>query len=97
MKGRICLLLYIIACHSCVNEKTHVNQIIDEISIYDNQVKDTSSSIDVDNKKSLHETIKEHGFNSIKDLGKLLGFLKSKYPGQMDMQIVAEKAKKNLQ
>ena len=57
MKGRICLLLYIIACHSCVNEKTHVNQIMDEISIYDNQVKDTSSSIDVDNKKSLHETI----------------------------------------
>ena len=41
----------------------------------------------------LHETIKEHGFNSIKDLGKLLGFLKSKYPGQLDMQTVAEKAK----
>ena len=41
----------------------------------------------------LHETIKEHGFKSIKDLGKLLGFLKSKYPGQLDMQTVAEKAK----
>ena len=41
----------------------------------------------------IHETIKEHGFNSIKDLGKLLGFLKSKYPGQLDMQTVAEKAK----
>ena len=41
----------------------------------------------------LHETIKEHGFTSIKDLGKLLGFLKSKYPGQLDMQAVAEKAK----
>ena len=53
MKGRICLLLYIIACHSCVNEKTHVNQIMDEISIYDNQVKDTSSSTDIDN-KNLH-------------------------------------------
>ena len=45
----------------------------------------------------LHETIQEHGFNSIKDLGKLLGFLKNKYPGQLDMQMVAEKAKKNLQ
>ena len=45
----------------------------------------------------LHETIKEHGFKSVKDLGKLLGFLKSKYPGQLDMQTVAEKAKKNLQ
>ena len=41
----------------------------------------------------LQETIKEHGFKSIKDLGKLLGFLKSKYPGQLDMQTVAEKAK----
>mgnify|MGYP001444366531 CR=1 FL=1 len=45
----------------------------------------------------LRETVKEHGFDSIKDLGKLLGLLKSKYPGQLDMQIVAEKAKKNLQ
>ena len=52
----------------------------------------TSEELD----KILHETIQEHGFKSIKDLGKLLGFLKSKYPGQLDMQIVAEKAKKNL-
>ena len=43
--------------------------------------------------KILSETIKEHGFKSIKDLGKLLGVLKSKYPGQLDMQTVAEKAK----
>ena len=57
MKGRICLLLYIITCHSCLNEKTHVNQIIDEISIYENQDKETSNSIDVDNKKSSHEII----------------------------------------
>ena len=27
-----------------------MNQIMDEISIYDNQAKDTSSSIDIDNK-----------------------------------------------
>ncbi len=49
----------------------------------------TSNELD----KILQETIKEHGFKSIKDLGKLLGFLKSKYPGQLDMQTVAEKAK----
>lgn len=49
----------------------------------------TSNELD----KILSETIKEHGFKSIKDLGKLLGFLKSKYPGQLDMQTVAEKAK----
>jgi len=49
----------------------------------------TSSELD----NILQETIKEHGFTSIKDLGKLLGFLKIKYPGQLDMQTVAEKAK----
>tara|TARA_B100000963_G_C22586469_1_gene653355 strand:- start:842 stop:1303 length:462 start_codon:yes stop_codon:yes gene_type:complete len=45
----------------------------------------------------LKETINELGCNSIKDLGRLIGFLKNKYPGQLDMQKVAEKAKKNLQ
>ncbi len=45
----------------------------------------------------LKDTINELGCTSIKDLGKLLGFLKNKYPGQLDMQKVAEKAKKNLQ
>ena len=43
------------------------------------------------------ESIKELDCSSIKDLGKLISFLKSKYPGQLDMQEVAEKAKKNLQ
>ncbi len=42
----------------------------------------------------LNETIQELSCNSIKDLGKLLGHLKKKYPGQLDMQMVAEKAKK---
>jgi len=45
----------------------------------------------------LKSAIKELGCFSIKDLGKLIQFLKSKYPGQLDMQEVAEKAKKNLQ
>ena len=45
----------------------------------------------------LKDTINELGCTSIKDLGKLIGFLKNKYPGQLDMQKVAEKAKKNLQ
>lgn len=45
----------------------------------------------------LNETIKELSFESIKDLGKLIGYLKQKYPGQLDMQKVAEKAKKSLQ
>ena len=45
----------------------------------------------------LVESIKELDCKSIKDLGKLISFLKTKYPGQLDMQEVAEKAKKNLQ
>ena len=45
----------------------------------------------------LNETIKELSCESIKDLGKLIGYLKQKYPGQLDMQKVAEKAKKSLQ
>ena len=45
----------------------------------------------------LVESIKELDCRSIKDLGRLISFLKNKYPGQLDMQEVAEKAKKNLQ
>ena len=66
-----------------------------EIEIINSFLPHQITSNELDN--ILHETIKEHGFKSVKDLGKLLGFLKSKYPGQLDMQIVAEKAKKNLQ
>ena len=66
-----------------------------EIEIINSFLPHQITSNELDN--ILHETIKEQGFNSIKDLGKLLGLLKSKYPGQLDMQIVAEKAKKNLQ
>ncbi len=53
----------------------------------------TSGELD----KILNESIEELGCKSIKDLGKLIHFLKSKFPGQLDMQEVAEKAKKNLQ
>ena len=62
-----------------------------EIEIINSFLPHQITSNELDN--ILQETIKEHGFKSIKDLGKLLGFLKSKYPGQLDMQTVAEKAK----
>ena len=62
-----------------------------EIEIIQSFLPHQITSNELDN--IIHETIKEHGFNSIKDLGKLLGLLKSKYPGQLDMQTVAEKAK----
>lgn len=53
----------------------------------------TSDELD----KILVEAINELECSSIKDLGKLISFLKNKYPGQLDMQEVANKAKKNLQ
>ena len=53
----------------------------------------TSEELD----RILKENIEELGCKSIKDLGNLLGHLKKRYPGQLDMQEVAEKAKKNLQ
>ena len=62
-----------------------------EIEIINSFLPHQITSNELDN--ILHETIKEHGFKSVKDLGKLLGFLKSKYPGQLDMQTVAEQAK----
>ena len=46
--------------------------------------------------KIIIKTISELDCLSIKDLGKLISFLKSEYPGQIDMKEVAGLAKKNL-
>ena len=46
--------------------------------------------------KIIIQSISEIGCSSIKDLGKLMIFLKNEYPGQIDMKEVAELAKKNL-
>ena len=50
----------------------------------------------VDLEKIIKETVLELNCDSIKDLGKLIKFLKDKYPGQLDMKEVADIAKKNL-
>ena len=42
------------------------------------------------------DTVKELDCKSIKDLGKLISFLKEKFPGQLDMKEVAVLAKKIL-
>ena len=44
----------------------------------------------------LLKTIDEIGCSSVKDLGKLIGYLKNEYPGQINMKEVADLAKKNL-
>ena len=48
-------------------------------------------------KKIIKDVTKELECISIKDLGKLISFLKEKYPGQLDMKEVAIIAKKILQ
>ena len=55
MKGIIYLLLCIIPCHSCFNEEAEVNQIMDKISNYENQVEDTLIPIEIDQKSSNEE------------------------------------------
>ncbi len=47
-------------------------------------------------RKLIEKSIDELECKSIKDLGKLISFLKGKYPGQIDMKEVADLAKKNL-
>ena len=49
-----------------------------------------------DLEKIIKDAVIELNCDSIKDLGKLIKFLKDKYPGQLDMKEVAEIAKKNL-
>ena len=46
--------------------------------------------------KIIIKSISELDCSSIKDLGKLINFLKGEYPGQIDMKVVADLAKKNL-
>ena len=46
--------------------------------------------------KIIIKSISEIDCSSIKDLGKLINFLKDEYPGQIDMKEVADLAKKNL-
>ena len=46
--------------------------------------------------KIIIKSISEIDCSSIKDLGKLINFLKDEYPGQIDMKEVANLAKKNL-
>ena len=46
--------------------------------------------------KIIIKSISEIDCSSIKDLGKLISFLKNEYPGQIDMKEVADLAKKIL-
>ena len=63
-----------------------------KLSIPSYLIRSTSSKLE----ELILKSIEEIGCSSIKDLGKLISFLKAEYPGQMDMKEVADLAKKNL-
>ena len=65
-----------------------------EIEIINSFLPDQISSSKLE--ELILKSIEEIGCSSIKDLGKLISFLKAEYPGQMDMKEVADLAKKNL-
>ena len=71
-------------------------------------IKNEQSEIDVINEylpkqKSEHETItivneliKKHNFEDLKDMGRLIGYIKKDYPGEVDMGLVGKIAKSKL-
>jgi len=71
-------------------------------------IKSEQSEIDIineylPNQKSVEETeiiidnlIKTHNLENLKDMGKLMGFVKKDYPGEVDMGIVGKIAKSKL-
>ncbi len=71
-------------------------------------IKNEQSEIDIinqylPNQKSEEETeiivddlIKIHNLENLKDMGKLMGFIKKNYPGEVDMGLVGKIAKSKL-
>ena len=41
--------------------------------------------------------IKKHNLENLKDMGKLMGFIKKDYPGEVDMGLVGKIAKSKLE
>ena len=44
----------------------------------------------------VHDLIKKHNLENLKDMGKLMGFVKKDYPGEVDMGLVGKIAKSKL-
>ena len=74
----------------------------------DDLIKNEQNEIDIinqylPNQKSEEETeaivdnmIKTHNLENLKDMGKLMGFIKKEYPGEVDMGLVGKFAKSKL-
>ena len=66
----------------------------DEIDIINKYLPKQKSAEETEN--IVDELIKSHNLDSIKDMGKLMGFIKNDYSGEVDMGLVGKIAKSKL-
>lgn len=65
-----------------------------EISILEEFLPKQLSNDEIDN--IIQQEIELNGYNSMKDMGKLMGYFKSNYSGQVDMGYVSKRIKEML-
>lgn len=65
-----------------------------EISILEEFLPKQLSNDEIDN--VIKQEIEKNGYNSMKDMGKLMGYFKSNYSGQVDMGYVSKRIKEIL-
>lgn len=65
-----------------------------EISILEEFLPKQLSNDEIDN--IIKQEIEKNGYNSMKDMGKLMGYFKSNYSGQVDMGYVSKRIKEML-
>lgn len=65
-----------------------------EISILEEFLPKQLSNDEIDN--IIQQEIEKNGYNSMKDMGKLMGYFKSNYSGQCDMGYISKRIKEIL-
>ena len=76
------------------NRKDLIEKELNEIKIIESFLPKQKNNDET--KKIIESIIKENGFDSIKDMGKLMKIVKSKYLGEVDMGVVGTIAKSSL-
>ena len=76
------------------NRKDLIEKELNEIKIIESFLPKQKNNDET--KKIIETIIKENGFDSIKDMGKLIKIVKSEYLGEVDMGIVGTIAKSSL-
>ena len=73
------------------NRDDLINKEKDEINIINNYLPEQKNEQETE--EIINDLIKNHNLESIKDMGKLMGFIKKDYAGQVDMALVGKIAK----